>query len=91
MKNQKIDRRVVLDAMIRHETLSIEDLAKQETLGLTPDVTHLKYLLAELHDSGHLQQLQGVSPTTYTITRKGIEEGMRLRKIAAADVRIQGK
>jgi hypothetical protein len=80
MKNIKIDRGLVLDSMISHETLTVTDLAKQEALGTTPDITHLKYLLEELHDSGHLQQLPGVTPLTYTITKKGIEEGVRLRK-----------
>ena len=80
MNNNKIDRKVVLDTMITHETLTVTDLAKPENLGMTPDVTHLKYLLDELHQSGHLQELNGVSPLTYTITQKGIEEGVRLRK-----------
>jgi hypothetical protein len=80
MKNIKIDRGLVLDSMISHETLTVADLAKQEALGTTPDIIHLEYLLEELHDSGHLQQLPGVTPLTYTITKKGIEEGVRLRK-----------
>jgi hypothetical protein len=80
MENTKIDRKLVLDVMIRHETLTVPDLAKKETLGITPDLTHLEYLLEELHDSGHLQELPGVTPLTYTITKRGIEEGLRLRK-----------
>ena len=81
MENIKMDRGLVLDLMISHETLTAADLAKQEMLGMTPDIAHLKYLLDELRDSGHLQQLPGVNPLTYTITKKGIEEGVRLRKI----------
>ena len=80
MENIQINRKLVLDAMIMHETLSVANLAKDEIFGSTPDITHLQYLLEELNSSGHLQQLPGVNPVTYTITQKGIEEGFRLRK-----------
>lgn len=79
--NNKVDRKIVLDALIRHETLTLPDLVKKENLGVVPDITHLKYLLEELNGSGHLQNLPGVNPLTYTITHKGIEEGLRLRNM----------
>lgn len=79
--NNRLDRKVVLDAMISHETITVTDLTKPENLGMTPDVTHLRYLLEELRGSGYLKELQGVSPLTYTITEKGIEEGVRLRNM----------
>jgi hypothetical protein len=80
-KDNKIDRKIVLETLIRHETLTLPDLAKKENIGVVPDIAHLKYLLDELHDSGHLHNLPGVNPLTYTITKKGIEEGVRLRNI----------
>jgi hypothetical protein len=79
IKTTKIDRTLVLNAMIRHETQTIPDLAKDETFGPEADIIHLNYLVQELEGSGHLQQLAGVNPPTYTITKKGIEEGLRLR------------
>lgn len=80
MTNNKIDRGVVLDTLIKHETLTIDDLAKKENIGIVPDATHLRLLLEELRDSGHLQDLPGVVPLTYTITKKGIDEGVRLKQ-----------
>ena len=79
--NNKLDRKIVLDALIRHETLALPDLAKKENLGVVPDITHLKYLLEELDGNGQLQILPGTDPVTYTITQKGIEEGLRLRNM----------
>jgi hypothetical protein len=77
----KLDRQVVLDTLIKHETLTIDDLAKKETIGVIADVAHLRFLVEELKDSGHLQNLPGVVPLTYTITKKGIDEGVRLRNL----------
>jgi hypothetical protein len=77
----KIDRTIVLETLIKHETLTIEDLMKKENSGVMPDQVHLKFLLEELSDSGHIVHLKGVTPLTYSITRKGIEEGVRLGKL----------
>lgn len=74
----KLNRTIVLNTLIKHETLVIGDLVKKENLGLTPDTTHLQLLVDELIESGHVHQLEGVTPYTYCITDKGIQEGKRL-------------
>lgn len=75
-----INRTVVLNSLIKHETLTITDIRKEENLGMIPDVVHLNFLLNELIESGHVNTLGGVVPCTYTITDKGIQEGERLNK-----------
>jgi hypothetical protein len=80
MEMIKIDRKTVLDTLIKHETLTIDDLTKKENIGVVPDPEHLRFLLEELRDSGHLENLPGVEPLTYTITKKGIDEGVRLKE-----------
>ncbi|MCE3282163.1 MAG: hypothetical protein K0Q66_900 [Chitinophagaceae bacterium] len=85
MKNKRIDRQILLETLIKHETLTIIDLAKEENLGLVPDPNHLDLLLQELRDSGHVEDLPGVLPVTYTITVKGIDEGLRLRNLPGSD------
>lgn len=81
MEAAKINRYLVLNIMIRHETLSLSTLAKNEAFGADPDILHLGYLVQELLDSGDLKMLPGTEPPAYTITDKGIEEGKRLAKI----------
>ena len=73
-----INRTLVLKTLIKHETLTIDDIAKAENLGIAPDEVHLQYLLGELNESGHIHLMDGVVPSTYTITSKGIKEGKRL-------------
>ena len=74
-----INRTIVLNTLIRHETLTIDDIAKEENLGMIPNKNHLDFLLNELTESGHILILDGVVPCTYTITDKGIREGARLK------------
>jgi hypothetical protein len=73
-----VNRKIVLDTLIRHETLKVDDIAKEENLGIVPDKAQLGFLLSELCISGHILELSGVDPVTYTITQKGIDEGERL-------------
>jgi hypothetical protein len=75
-----LNRATILNILIRHETLIIHDIGKEENLGFVPNEAHLQFLLDELTESGYLDILDGVSPTTYTITNKGIKEGKRLKK-----------
>ena len=75
-----ITRKIVLDTLIKHETLIIDDLKKEENLGLIPDMDHLNYLLSDLLESGDVVTLNGVEPVTYTITTKGIAEGKRINE-----------
>ena len=76
----QLNRKIVLDTLIRHETLLVDDIAKEENLGFVPDKQQLHYLLDELTESRHLTLLDGVTPLTYTVTNKGIEEGKRLNE-----------
>ncbi|WP_162056240.1 hypothetical protein [Pontibacter pamirensis] len=64
--------------MNKHETLTIDDLAKEENLGVTADGNQLQLLVDELVESGHISILDGASPCTYTITEKGISAGKRI-------------
>jgi hypothetical protein len=75
-----INRLIVLNTLIRHETLTIVDLGKEENLGMVANKDHLNYLLIELQQSGHITLLEGTNPVTYTITVKGIKEGKRLNE-----------
>ncbi|RYY01091.1 MAG: hypothetical protein EOO53_19755 [Gammaproteobacteria bacterium] len=74
-----VNRKILLDTLIKHETLTEDDIAKVENLGVVPNKEQLGFLLSELTLSGHIQVLTGAEPVTYTITQKGIDEGIRLQ------------
>ncbi|HUC80997.1 MAG TPA: hypothetical protein VMR70_08780 [Flavisolibacter sp.] len=74
-----VNRKILLDTLIKHETLTEDDIAKVENLGVVPNKQQLGFLLSELTLSGHIQVLSGAEPVTYTITQKGIDEGTRLQ------------
>ena len=76
-----LNRIVVLNTLIRHETLTVEDLSKEENLGMIPNEHHLKLLLEELEQGSYVKQLGGTALCTYTITNKGIAEGKRLKAL----------
>jgi len=78
-----LNRTIVLNTLIRHETLTITDIAKEENLGVVPNKDTLQLLLNELTESDHIHILEGAVPCTYTITEKGIKEGARLKEEAA--------
>ncbi|KAA5538955.1 hypothetical protein F0145_25360 [Adhaeribacter rhizoryzae] len=69
---------MILNTLIKHETLIIGDLVKMVNPGILSEDNHLQYLLDELIQSGHIDMLDGIIPCTYTITDKGIKEGKRL-------------
>lgn len=75
-----LNRSVVLDILIKHETLLLTDIGKEENLGFLPNKEHLRYLLDELTEGGFLAILTSAATCTYTITAKGIIEGKRLRE-----------
>lgn len=75
-----LNRLIVLNTLISHETLTLEDLSKEENLGVIPNEHHLKFLLDELVQDAYIQQLSGAALSTYTITSKGIAEGERLNE-----------
>jgi hypothetical protein len=69
---------IVLNTLIKHETLTLVDLAKEENIGMTLRPDDLKCVLDELNNNGFVNILDDVSPVTYTITDNGIREGARL-------------
>jgi hypothetical protein len=73
-----LNRTLVLKTLIKHETLTFNDLAKVENLGIIPNEDHLQFLLDELNEDGHIHLMNGIVPSTYTITDSGIKEGTRL-------------
>ena len=79
-----LNHAVVLNTLIKHETLTIDDIAKEENLGMKPNGEQLQTLLDELTESDHIHVLGSAAIRTYTITDKGIKEGARL-KAAAED------
>jgi len=74
-----LNRKLVLNTLIKHETLTLPDLAKEENLGFTADEYLLQLLVNELEEGAYIQKLDGAAPCTYTITDKGIAEGKRLK------------
>lgn len=70
-----LNRILVLNTLIKHETLTLPDIGRQENLGLLPNADHLQFLLDELEQGLYIQKLDGAVPCTYTITDKGIAEG----------------
>lgn len=67
------NRNVLLHTMVKHETLTIHDVVKEENLGIKLSLNNTQHLLNDLLKDGQIQQLDGVVPVTYTITVKGIE------------------
>lgn len=69
-----LNRMLLLKTLKKHETLTVDDLAREENLGFVPDKIKLQQLLDELEQNGFIQKLDGAEPDTYTISDKGIEE-----------------
>jgi hypothetical protein len=76
-----LNRKLLLDTLIKHETLTLTDIGKEKNLGLTPNKHHLQLLLDELEQDSYIQKLNGAVPCTYTVTDKGITEGNRLKAV----------
>jgi hypothetical protein len=76
-----LNRTLVLNTLIKHETLTLPDLGKEENLGITANEYHLQLLVDELAEGCYIQKLDGAVPSTYTITDKGITEGERLKAL----------
>jgi predicted transcriptional regulator len=72
-----IDATTILNTLIKHETLTIDDLAKEENLGITATAEEMQPMLNDLAAGGFVYALDNVSPATYTITNKGIAEGTK--------------
>jgi len=76
-----LNRTLLLNTLIKHETLTLTDIGKQENLGLTPNKHHLQMLLDQLEQESCIQKLSGAMPCTYTVTDKGIAEGNNLKAV----------
>ena len=76
-----LNRKLLLNTLIKHETLTLTDIGKKENLGLTPNKHHLQVLLDKLEQESYIKKLNGSMPGTYTITDKGIAEGNRLKAV----------
>jgi hypothetical protein len=72
-----LNRTLVLNTLIKHESLTLPDLGKEENLGIIADEQHLLLLVKDLEDEHLIQKIEGAVPRTYTITDKGIAEGKR--------------
>ena len=70
-----VNRKNILDALIRHETMAVDDIFKKENLGMDANRGQFNYLLRELIKGGFIFLLRGITPLTYTITEKGIRAG----------------
>jgi hypothetical protein len=81
-----LNRTIVLNSLIKHETLVFSDIAKYENLGMIPNEVHLQFLLDELVEGDYIHILNGAKPCTYTITVKGIKEGKRIAQEEDIDV-----
>jgi len=77
----KLNRKLLLNTLIKHETLTLTDIGKHQNLGLVPNKHHLQLLLDELEQDSYIQKLGGAVPCTYTVTDKGITEGQRLKAL----------
>ncbi len=73
-----LTRTLILNILIKHETLTVEGIAKHIDKRMAPNLQHLNFLLDELTGIGFLKMLNGILPPTYTITSDGIAEGERL-------------
>jgi hypothetical protein len=69
-----LNRTLLLNTLIKHETLTLQDLGKKENLGITANEHHLRLLVGELEEDSYIQKLDGAIPHTYTITDKGMQK-----------------
>ncbi len=67
---------IVLHALVKHETLTLPDLMEEHNLGVPLAQTDVENALVELKAQKLVSILEGTEPTTYTITRKGIEQSV---------------
>jgi len=79
-----LSRTLILNTLIKHETLTIADIAKEENLGVVPNEEHLQSILDELTASNHIHILGSAKIRTYTITDKGIREVEKVKAEEAA-------
>lgn len=69
-----LNRKLLLNSIIKHETLTLTDMGKEQNLGLVPNKHHLQFLLDELEQDSYIPKLGGAVPCTHTLTDKGMEK-----------------
>ena len=72
---------MLLNTVSKHHHLTLNEIVKEENLGMVPDEYQVRYLLRQLTINGFIKVLEGISPVTYMITAKGAEEQKRLAMI----------
>lgn len=77
----KLSRILVLNTLIKHETLTLADLGKEENIGIAANQRHLLVLVEDLEDEGLVEKINGATISTYSVTDKGIDEGKRLEAL----------
>lgn len=73
-----ITRKIILETLSHHQSLTLNDIRSEENLGFIPDPFQLTFLLRQLIIKEQVRVVSGVSPVTYAITGKGMEERTRL-------------
>lgn len=73
-----LNRKIILDTLIKHETIMLSEFGNDQNMGFKPNMVHMQLLLDELEQESFIQKLSGAVSCTYSITNKGIEEGERL-------------
>ena len=76
-----LNRTLVLNTLIKHETLTLIDLGKEENLGIDANGHHLRLLVDEMEEDSLIQKIDGAVLCTYTVTDKGIAEGKRSKSL----------
>jgi hypothetical protein len=71
-----INRTILLNTLVKHETMTIDDLQREENMGMVFNRQQLWYLLRSLQNDGFITILHGAEPCTYTVTTAGIERAM---------------
>ena len=65
-----LTRLIILNHLVEYGTLSLQELADPEKLGMKPDIGQLSFLLAELKKAGDVVVLNPMTPDTYSISIK---------------------
>ena len=73
----QVNPNTVLKVILEHDTLTINDLIKEENLRMEASHEELQPVLDQLKSDGLINTLDNVTPATYTITDKGIVEGSK--------------
>jgi hypothetical protein len=68
---------IVLNALVKHETLTFPDLTEEKNLGVKVTTEDVEQAVEHLHQQKFVVQLDGAEPRTYTITTLGIEESQK--------------